>query len=272
MITGTNRALLNCKRGLDLDIIAFITATGITDATQITAIDYLVVNLKLYNLWTKFKAIYPFVGGTAFTHKFNLKDPRDLDAAFRLSFGGGLTHSSTGCLPNGTSGNANTFFIPSDHLTISSAHISFYSRTNTNQTEGRDMFVRTSLTNSYGLSARRNSNLEIDLYYNNNTSRVVINNSTSTGFYLGNRNSSSIVKAYKNGSFLASNTATIAEVNVLHNLYLFAFNDAGSLSPNSYGNRECAFASMGDGMSDNDTSVFYNIVQQYQTILGRAVI
>ena len=30
------------------------------------------------------KAIYPFVGGTATTHKFNLKDPADINAAFRL--------------------------------------------------------------------------------------------------------------------------------------------------------------------------------------------
>ena len=52
------------------------------------------------------KALYPFVGGTATSHKFNLKDPRDLDAAFRLQFNGGWTHNSNGVTPNGTNGYA----------------------------------------------------------------------------------------------------------------------------------------------------------------------
>jgi len=88
----------------DADAQAFITAAAITDATQQAAIDTLVKGMKADGIWTKMKAIYPFVGGTATTHKWNLKDPRDLDAAFRLVFNGGWTHSSTGATPNGTNG------------------------------------------------------------------------------------------------------------------------------------------------------------------------
>ena len=87
---------------LDLDALAFLTAAGITDSTIISAINTLVVSLKNFGIWTKMRAIYPFVGGTALTHKWNLKDPRDLDIAFRLVFSGGWTHSSTGALANGT--------------------------------------------------------------------------------------------------------------------------------------------------------------------------
>jgi len=76
----------------DTDAQAFLTATGITDLTISNAINDLVVGLKADSLWTKYKAIYPCVGGTAFTHKFNLKDPRDLDAAFRLTYMMGLLH------------------------------------------------------------------------------------------------------------------------------------------------------------------------------------
>ena len=94
--------------GIDADALAFITAAAITDATQQTAIDTLVKGMKADGIWTKMKAIYPFVGGTATTHKWNLKDPRDLDAAFRLVFNGGWTHSSNGALPNGTNGYADT--------------------------------------------------------------------------------------------------------------------------------------------------------------------
>jgi hypothetical protein len=93
----------------DADAQAFITAAAITDATQQTAINNLVVGLKADGLWTGITAIYPFVGGTATTHKWNLKDPRDLDVAYRLSFNGGWTHNSNGITGNGVNTYAETF-------------------------------------------------------------------------------------------------------------------------------------------------------------------
>ena len=86
---------------VDPDATAFLTAAGITDPTISSAIDTLVVDLKGYGIWSKMLAIYPFVGGTATTHKWNLKDPRDLNAAYRLSFFGTITHSSTGVKGDG---------------------------------------------------------------------------------------------------------------------------------------------------------------------------
>ena len=68
----------------DPDAIAFLMAAGITDGTQAAAINTLVIRMKADGIWTKMKAIYPFVGGSAASHKWNLKDPRDLDAAYRL--------------------------------------------------------------------------------------------------------------------------------------------------------------------------------------------
>jgi hypothetical protein len=98
---------------------AFLTATGITDATIISALNAMDTSLISAGLLPsgtgagKIIALYPFVGGTASTHKFNFVDPADTDAAFRLVFNGGFTHSSSGCQPNGTNGWANTFLTPS---------------------------------------------------------------------------------------------------------------------------------------------------------------
>jgi hypothetical protein len=39
----------------------------------------------------------------------------------------------------------------------------------------------------------------------------------------------------------------------------------------SYENKECAFASIGDGLTDADVANLYTIVQKYQTTLGRQV-
>ena len=119
----------------DPDAQAFFTASGLTGTTNLNAINQLVLDLKSYGIWTKMKAIYPFVGGTAALHKWNLKDPRDLDAAFRLVFNGGWTHSATGATPNGTNAFANTYLSPSTQLSLTSTHLSYYSRTNVNLTQ-----------------------------------------------------------------------------------------------------------------------------------------
>lgn len=88
----------------------FLAAAGITDPTITAAINTLVNDLVGYGIWNKIFAIYPFVGGTATTHKFNLKDPRDLNAAFRLVFSGGITHNASGITGNGVNGSYNTNF------------------------------------------------------------------------------------------------------------------------------------------------------------------
>jgi len=62
--------------------------------------------------------------------KYNLVNPVDSDAAFRLVFNGGWTHSSNGATPNGTNGYADTKFNPSLNGQLNSAHLSYYSRTN----------------------------------------------------------------------------------------------------------------------------------------------
>ena len=70
---------------------AFLVNAGITDYTQITAINYLVDSLKDAGLWNKMKVIYPFVGATENAHKLNLKDP-----TINLLTFSNITHSSAG--------------------------------------------------------------------------------------------------------------------------------------------------------------------------------
>ena len=107
---------------------AFLKAAGITDATITSAVKTLVRGLQADGLWSKMKAIYPMVGGNATAHSYNLKDT----TKFQITWSGGITHSSTGVLPNGTNGYGNTGLIPSLSLLQNSASASFYSRTNTN--------------------------------------------------------------------------------------------------------------------------------------------
>ena len=121
--------------GDDADATAFIdalTTAGVSlSSTEESAINTLVTDLKTAGVWTKMQAIYPFVGGTATGHKYNLADPQDTDAAFRLDFNGGWTHSATGADPNGTNAYADTHFNPHANLaSFTDSHFAIYSRDN----------------------------------------------------------------------------------------------------------------------------------------------
>jgi hypothetical protein len=248
----------------DYDALLFLNATAITDPTIRLAVNYLTFSLKVNGLWNKMNAIYPFVGGTATTHKFNLKNPLDTDAAFRLSFVGGWTHSSNGALPNGTNAYADTFLIPSVYLSLNSIHGSVYSRTNTDaltvlfgssfNTSTRDFNIFPRLTN---LSYFRVNSLN---------DAGVSTGSDSRGWFCANRISSTQTRNYRNSTQYILNTAS----NLIANLsVLLSANNNPSFR--YYSNREIAFSSFGSGLSDSEAALFYNIIQAFQTTLNRQV-
>jgi hypothetical protein len=256
--------------GLDPDAQAFITAAGITDATQINAINRLVKNYKgvgdlnnSVDLWTGAKAIYPFVGGTASTNKFNLKDPRDLDVAFRLSFFGGWTHSVNGAKPNGTNAYADTFLNLSTELTQNNLHISTYLRDNIITGDGVDLGNSSALPNFY-FSAYYFSNLSLISNINNIGIKSVAQTDTR-GFYLSERVSSSARLVYKNGSLIDTfSVASIAPINAKIRI-------AANNLTNEYSSRQTAFISVGEGLTSGQVTTLNTIIQQYQTDLSRQV-
>ena len=254
-------------KATDPDAAAFISAVSITNPTQISAIDQLVIGLKNANLWTKFKAIYPFVGGNASAHKFNLKDPRDLDVAYRLVFNGGWTHSATGALPNGTTAYADTKLNQNTSMVLGNEHISFYSRTNTVGLYA-DMGVWDSVTGgSQILSRVVYSASDSFLGYVTDANTSYILNNDSRGFFMANRPSTTQLKLHKNSSINTFANNVSSKVN--GNFWI----GARSINTPAYlfTTRECAFASIGDGLSDAEATAFYNAVQTYQTTLSRNV-
>jgi hypothetical protein len=251
----------------------FFSATGINDLNQRIAVDNLVVGLKSNNLWNKMLAIYPVVGGTANTHKFNLKDPRDLDAAYRLAFTGTWVHNSNGATPDGTNNSyANTFFRPRSALTISSGHFSKYNRTND--------LTGASVSNRDGcITLEGGANYWTQINYrfanaiigntNINDARIDWSSTIGTsGFFNISRTATNAFKAFRNGVQLGSNTTTITTLPS-HEFYLGAANNNGSaFAANPY---EMSFASIGLGLADSEVIIFNNIVQTYQSQLNRQV-
>lgn len=248
------------KFSVDADAQAFITAAAITDATQQTAINSLVVSLKSYGIWSKMKALYPFVGGTASTHKFNLKDPRDLDAAFRLTFSGGWTHSSTGILPNGTNAFADTK-LQGTILTQNSTHIASYSRTNNNIATPL-ISATNSTVNLINIWPRYSASNDVYLRINSAPTSPATTSLTSLGLYIANRITSIETRNFiRNQLFIQSSLSS-----GLNSGFIYL-----SRQTTSYDSREQALASIGDGLTDTEASNFYTAVQAYQTSLSRQV-
>jgi len=252
------------KFSFDPDAQAFITAAAITDNTQQNAINTLVLDLKGYSIWTKFKAIYPIVGGTASQHKYNLKDPRDLDAAFRLTFATGWTHSANGMTP--LNAFANTYFNPTTGFSVNdNVHLSYYSRTNVNTTQ-IEIGSAISAVGPYLLLEIRTSGITYFIM-NAGGSYATASDTDSRAFYIGNRIGTS-EKGFRNNTNVVSRTS-VAALRPNFNIYLGAFNSGGTAS--TFTTKQCAFASIGDGLTDTEAANFYTAVQAFQTTLGRQV-
>jgi hypothetical protein len=255
---------------MDPDAVAFLNAQGNTNAQEKYALNRLVVDLKQAGIWTKCKAIYPFLGSTAAFHKWNLKDPRDLDAAFRLVFFGGWTHSSNGALPNGTNAYANTKLGLLSAGAFNNIHLSYYSRTNSagSATGKIEIGNGNSVPGSYGnLYLRLDTS---DTFGGDMGSRATTNTNTNSAcFGLISSTSSTSLKLYKNGSVIATNTNT--QTNTATNNIIYIAAQTYFLNPINYTDRQCAFSSIGDGLTDTEASNYYTIVQRFQTTLGRQI-
>lgn len=259
--------------GLDPDAQAFINAAAITDDTQISAIDTLVIDLKNANIWDKMIAIYPFVGGTAFTHKWNLKAPHDLDSSYRLTFFGGWTHSATGALPNGTNAYANTF-LGTDAIGLNSGHMSFYSRTNflTGGTPN-DMGVLQDFPGADSYSALTGNVLNVAAIRYNNGGFVGTPVADTLGYFCGTRTASNVLKLFKNGSVLYTPNTPSGSTTTFP-IFIGAVNNVGFgtvNNPAGYSPREQAFASIGEGLTDAEVISLSTIVQDYNVSLSRNV-
>ena len=248
--------------GLDPDAAAFINVTGISGSNA-TAINNLVLDLKSGGYWTGLDAIYPMIGGTATTHKYNLKNPQDTDAAFRLTFGGGWTHNSSGAKPDGVSGTyADTFATPLTLFTTTNGAFSYYSFTNNAASDDVEIGATGAAASGETLLALRFSDGNQYAFFGAVGTGVA--SSDSSGYFIVNRTTA--VEGWKNGTRVINTGSTVTTFTT-NKLYLAADNNGTTGYRNS--SRGCSFATIGDTISN--PAAFSTIVNNYQTALGRNV-
>ena len=242
--------------GFDPDAQAFFdrvtTAGGTLSTTEKNATNQLVLDMKSAGIWSSMKAIYPMVGASAAACAQNLKS-----SSFTGTFSSGWTFASTGVTPNGTSAYMDTNFNPSIQLSGTSAHASLY--------------PRTSLVGGYGIQGDFSSRMDIinfsgTLYSAMGTTGQTSYTGTYAGLIVGSRTSSTSNKLYVGGTLRDTKTASSTANFQNLNYWL------GACNLNTfYSSNQCAFASIGDGLTDTQASNFYTAVQTFNQTLNRQV-
>jgi hypothetical protein len=264
MILATHGFLASSIGQFDADAQAFFnrvtTAGGTLSNTEKTAVNTLVIQMKTDGIWTKIKAAYPMVGASAAACAQNLKS-----SSFTGTFTAtGWTFASTGVKPNSSfQAFMNTNLLPSTELSLNSTHLSFYSRTNAPSDSTADL--GSFGTNSNWCLIEIFGNVLYNLINQNTIASVTM--TTTLGHFIASRRGATDSEAYRNGASVATFSTSS---NALSNrtITLGAMNDT---VPQYYSNREYAFASIGDGLTDTEASNFYTAVQAFQTTLSRQV-
>jgi hypothetical protein len=277
MILATHGFLASSIGQFDADAQAFFnrvtTAGGTLSATEQNAINTLVKQMKTDGIWTKMKAIYPMVGASAAACAQNLKS-----SSFTGTFTSGWTFASTGVTPNGTSAYMNTGLNVLSQTTLNSFSMSFYSRTdsvNVGATEIGATNDRTDFLPLVTLEIKRTANSILNQFaaciYSYQSGQISqTSNLNSQGFYQASRTSSTSFKTYKNNLNVSNITSTQNQaINVNSNVFIGAMN--AITAAENFSDRQCAFASIGDGLTDTEASNFYTAVQAFQTTLSRQV-
>jgi hypothetical protein len=245
---------------VDPDAQAFFdrvtTAGGSLSNTEKNAVNQLVLDMKDDGIWTKMKAIYPMVGASAAACAQNLKS-----SSFTGNFISGGTYASTGYKTNG-SGYMETNIYPSADLSQNSTHLSYYSRTNIN-----GPFVDMGIGRSPQLFILYNYSGSAFKAINRAESVSGTSFSPTTSLLIANRPNSTTEKHYLAGSLVDTLSVSSTGINA-NMIFLGAYNRTGAEWRTDH---ECAFASIGDGLTDTQASDLYTAVQSFQTTLSRQV-
>jgi len=277
----------------DEDAVEYLDAVNETNTTTRSGVNKFVKTLKSQGLWNKISGVYPLVGDTEY-YGYNLKDPRDSDEAFRLSFSSEDTVLDTAGTITfaGTDDYANTHFNPNDHLAGATNHISTLvvksntindSPANLEATdigvldaEDRFKWPRLILATNYGGNAYFQYYKAIDGHR-----YLQINSIVNPSFIIGSRyeDTKAFIYSFTNSSTpdqTATNlsiTPDLSENLPNRNIFFGASNINGSPDRGEYDNinlnSKYGFLSFGEGMTESESQSYYNAIKELYSSLGR---
>jgi hypothetical protein len=258
--------------GNDPDAITYLNAIGIANDTTVyysgtaqeitgagiwSAVNKFFIDQKAAGLWTTKKIVYLMIGGTSSRHRINAVLP----SSHLCTFNGTFLHDALGAKGNGASlSYISTDFSGGIFSGINSKHIAFYSQTNQERAEcdfanlsGDQLWIRGANTSMYHSCscAQQGPN--------------TVNFGSTTGLFDISRIASTDYSVYRNGVSKYTktiNSASFTSANFLLGAYL---------TNNSNSSKEYCYFEFTDGYTSTQIANNYNIVQQLQTDLKRAL-
>lgn len=249
----------------DPDAVAFWTAAGITDSTERSAINQLVLDLKgtgsttnNTNQWSKYYALYPISPTSLSAASYNLKDP----TSFQITWFNSPTHTASGVTGNGSNQYGDTGFSPSTHAA---------SIDNFGFTCDISAIIGTSSNVDMG-SANGGNLMQISVknasftYILGDLNSSIGGNTTTSGVRTLSRTASNSLSAYLNGASDGIDTS-LAGALTSSNFAVLARNDNGT--PTLYSNRTYRFFAIHEGLTSNEAQDLYDAINSYNAALSR---
>jgi hypothetical protein len=276
MILASHGLIASQIASFDADAVAFFgrvtTAGGSLSATEKSAVNTLVVQMKADGIWSGMKAIYPMVGASAAACAQNLKS-----SSFTGTFSSGWTFASTGVTGNGTSAYMNTTFNLNTQLTFTNSHISIYKNLGT--ISAADKLNGVYDIGANPISASLTPDRSTTQYsqgelgsYSPATGAGGNSGVQGNGFYVVARNANNFIRLTKNNTNTLTNTTTSSPAAVPNdNFWLGGAHQAGLSVIYGANDYRYAFLSLGDYLDATQASNFYTAVQAFQTTLSRNV-
>lgn len=251
---------------IDASATLFISTANITDPTEQSSLQTLVINAKANGWWVLSDGIYPFVGGTSISQAVNLKTPGTFDLLFR----GFAVHSAMGYQTTSATGQHASTQYSMTNAPAFDEHISYYSRTAAQE-------VNTDM----GASGIANSTIDLYVAYTDSklyagmndypNYPLTVTNVSGAGWFLLTRVSNIDARVFKNNTQLGISVAPALNANCANHVYINGRNGGNNLISDFNNGRQCAFATVGRGISPAIAALMYADIQAFQTSLGRNV-
>jgi hypothetical protein len=252
--------------GYDPDAQAFfarVTAAGGTlSTTEKNATNQLVLDMKSAGIWSAMRAVYPMVGASAAACAQNLKS-----SSFTGTFSSGWTFASTGVTPNGTSAYMDTTFNPFISSSNNNVHLSHYVRDYTALVSGKVLMGSVVPPAATTINWSSNGAFYYPTMQEFSFPTLPTFPSIIKGLLIGRR-----INSTQEALFINSTKYELSQSsnNLLPNnsIYIGSNHVSGA---QQFTDAQCAFASIGDGLTDTQASDFYTAVQTFNQTLNRQV-
>ena len=241
---------------IDADAQAFLTATGLSGVNEILAVNTFVTEAKAQGIWNDLDKIYPFIGGTSTTHRYNLKN-----ALADGTFFGGVTHNSNGVTFNGTTGYFNTGWA-TNAGNLYNRHFAQYVVTQNSSTAWAGSYDGTNL---FGL--RTDQARILDFVGLNSLYSVSPVYLTRASVMCANIDSSTVGKVYSNGLLVFTNTGAINATPTTNTVYVGALNFNGTAL--FFHDSNVRFVTTGNKLDASKQAILNNLARYFNAILGR---